>query len=174
MKRFRNLKIFVLVAFLAFALVFIGVDFIESQVKTQGKPSPKPPKPGKSKTEWIEFTGDLVGGQPVDGCCPNAGPFPPYSMCLYFKMDGTTDPTGTWYDGELFISGYGAGRKENRLCIVQFSAEGTDVAIEIIGGVTEIDKWNRIVTVTFTDEPCYDFDGQYIKHVNFTLVRRPY
>jgi hypothetical protein len=47
MKKIHNLKLFGLVAFLAFALVFIGVDFIEGQKKeTKGKPD-KPPGQGK-------------------------------------------------------------------------------------------------------------------------------
>jgi hypothetical protein len=144
----------------------------DQAVTTQGKPN-KPDKPDKPKTEWIEFIGDLVGHQAVDGCCPNAGPFPEYTMWLNFDMDGNTVPGYDRYDGQLFINNYGAGR--NRQYIVQFWKKGTDVAIEIIGGVIDFDKRSKILTVTFTDEPCMEMGtGRYITTVNFTLVRRPY
>jgi len=145
-------------------LIFSGTD-------AQGMKPDKPDKPSKSNTEWIEFWGDLVGGQPVDGCCPNAGPNPPYRMCLNFEVGGF--PAGTCYDGNLFINFFGAGR--NRQYIVKFSKEGTDVAIKIIGGVIDYDRRTKVLTVTFTDELCVDNNtGQVIAEVNFTLVRRPY
>jgi len=141
----------------------------DQEVTTQGKPD-KPP--GKSKTEWIEFWGDLVGAQPVDGCCPNAGPFPPYRMCLNFEVGGY--PAGTCYDGQLFMNGDSVYRKNSRY-IVQFWKEGTDVAIEIRGGVMDFDKRTRTLTVIFTDELCVDMvTGRPITEVSFTLVRRPY
>jgi hypothetical protein len=130
--------------------------------------------PGKSKTEWIEFTGDLVGAQPVDGCCPNAGPWPPYRMYLNFAV--SDHPAGTWYDGHLFISGFGRGG-QNRPgdYIVQFWTDDQDVAIEIRGGVGDFDKRTNVFTVTFTDELCVDMvTGQPITTVTFTLIRRPY
>jgi hypothetical protein len=164
MKKLLDLKLFGLVAFLAFALVFIGVDFIEGQAK-KGKPD----KPSKSKTEWIAFTGDLVGGQAVEGCCPNDGPWPEYEMILGFEVDGF--PPGTYYDGQLFINRYGAGR--NQKYKVQFWND--DIAIEIIGGVIDDDKQNKVLTVTFTDETCVElFTGTPIAVVTFTLVRSPY
>ena len=46
MKKIHNLKPFGLLAFLAFALVFIGIDFIEGQVRTtRGKPENSPGNP---------------------------------------------------------------------------------------------------------------------------------
>ena len=55
-------------------LIFSGTDAKgEKPDKPSGKPSGK---------EWIQFWGDLVGGQVVEGCCPNAGPNPSYDMCL--------------------------------------------------------------------------------------------
>ena len=172
MKKIHNLKFLGLVVILTVALVFIGVDFVESQVKTQGKP-PKPPgqdKPGKSNTEWIQFTGDLLGGQPVDGCCPNAGPFPEYTMTL--TKDVGDIPAGT-YEGYLFINNYGAGR--NRQYMVQFGTGDCEVAFKIIGGVIDFNKWDRVLTVTFTDVLCEDWcSGEYIDKLNFILVRHPY
>jgi len=70
---------------------------IDKEVTTHGKPT----KPGKTNTEWIQFTGDLQGGQPVEGCCPNAGPFPEYTMTLLFEGDNFSEGT---YDGQLFIN----------------------------------------------------------------------
>jgi len=168
MKKLLDLKLFGLVAILTVALVFIGVDFIESQVKTQGKPD----KPGKTKTEWIAFTGDLKGGQAVDGCCPNAGPFPEYGMTLEFGVGGF--PADTYYDGQLFINRYGAGR--NQKYKVQFwNDDISGIAIEIIGGVIDYDKKNKVLTVTFTDEECVNlWTGTHIAWVTFTLVRHPY
>lgn len=142
----------------------------DQEVTTQGKPV-KPDKPGKSKTEWIQFTGDLVGGQPVDGCCPNAGPFPEYTMTL--KKDVGHIPAGT-YNGNLFINGLGADPLD-RQYKVQFWIEGCDFAFEIRGGVIDFNKWNRVLTVTFTDVLCEDFcTGQPLTELTFTLVRHPY
>jgi hypothetical protein len=49
MKKNVSLKYFGLIAILTVALVFIGIDFVQGQVKTQGKPN-KPP--GKGKYVW--------------------------------------------------------------------------------------------------------------------------
>jgi len=152
---------------IAFLGIFCIAVLIVSGAYAQGKPD----KPGKSGTEWIEFWGDLTGGQPVNGCCPNAGPSPPYRMCLNFAVG--THPAGTWYDGHLFINNYGAGK--NRQYIVQFWTDDNDVAIKIIGGVIDFDKTTKVLMVTFTDELCVDMNtGQPITDVTFTLVRRPY
>jgi hypothetical protein len=150
--------------------IFCMAILIVSGSYAQGKPD-KPP--GKSNTEWIQFWGDLNGGQPVDGCCPNAGPFPPYRMCLNFEVNG--HPAGTCYDGHLFINGYRYHGWGEREYIVQFWTDDQDVAIEIIGGVIDFDKRTKVLTVTFTEELCVDMiTGQPITNVTFTLVRRPY
>jgi hypothetical protein len=78
----------------------------DKEVTTKGKPDKpdkpdKPGKPGESKTEWIAFEGHLVGGQAVEGCCPNDGPFPEYTMTLLFEGDNFSEGT---YDGQLFIN----------------------------------------------------------------------
>jgi hypothetical protein len=155
---------------IAFVCIFcLAVLTVSGQV-AQGKPD-KPPV--KSNTEWIEFWGDLNGGQPVDGCCPNAGPWPPYRMCLNFEVSG--HPAGTRYDGHLFINGYRYHGWGEREYIVQFWTDDQDVAIEIIGGVVDFDKRTKVLTVTFTDELCVDMGtGQPITTVTFTLIRRPY
>ena len=152
-------------------IAFVGIFCIPVLI-VSGAYAQKPDNPGKSQTEWIGFSGDLTGGQDVNGCCPNAGPFPPYRMCLAFAEGKPC------YDGYLFINGYGAGK--NRQYIVEFWTGETwppgdnDVAIEIIGGVIDFDRTTKVLTVTFTDEPCFHIHtGQYIKHLTFTLVRRP-
>ena len=129
-------------------------------------------KGGKSKTEWIEFWGDLVGGQPVDGCCPNAGPFPEYKMWLAPEVDGSE--FGEWHDGQLFMNVLG-GRRTDGQYIVQFGTGDCEVAIEIRGGVIDYDKKNKVLTVIFTDELCVDrCTNRIITKVTFTLVRRAY
>jgi len=171
MKKFGKFKFFSLFIFLTVALIFLGVNFLEAD-----KPD-KRDKPDKSNTEWIQFTGDLVGGQPVDGCCPNAGPFPPYTMTLNFPVSEDPEnpiPAGT-YEGTLFINNYGAGRPKDRQYIVQFGCKEFGIAIQIIGGVLDFDKWNKVLTVTFTEELCVDrYTGSPITEVSFILVRRAY
>jgi hypothetical protein len=173
MKKLLALKLFGLVAILTVALVFISVDFMEGQVQTQDKP-PNPPgqdKPDKPQTEWIEFTGDLVGAQAVDGCCPNAGPYPEYTMTLT-KPVGHIN-AGTYY-GYLFINGYGAGRKTDRQYMVQFGTGDCVVAMKIIGGEIDFDKRTRVLTVEFTDVLVEDWcTGQPLTELTFTLVRQP-
>jgi len=135
----------------------------DQEVTSQGKPD----KPGKLKAEWIQFTGDLVGAQEVVGCCPNAGPFPEYTMTL--PKDVGHIPAGT-YNGNLFINGWG-----DRQYKVQFWIEGCDFAFEIRGGVFDFNKWTRVSTVIFTDVLCEDFcTGQPLAELTFTLVRHPY
>ena len=135
----------------------------DQEVTTQGKPD----KPGESKTELITFEGDLAGYQAVDGCCPNAGPFPEYTMTL--TKDVGHIPAGT-YNGNLFINGWG-----DRQYKVQFWIEGCDFAFEIRGGVFDFNKWTRVSTVIFTDVLCEDFcTGQPLAELTFTLVRHPY
>ncbi len=126
-------------------------------------------KGGKSKTEWIEFEGDLAGGQAVERCCPNAGPFPAYTMTLNIGVGCV--PAGT-YDGYLFINGYGAGR--NHAYIVQFWKD-PEIFIQIIGGVIDNDKKNKVLTtVTFENAECVDYCTGTTTLVTFTLVRHPY
>jgi hypothetical protein len=122
----------------------------------------------KAETELIEFTGDLVGyDDSVEGCCPNAGPFPRYAMTLVRDLG---DFAAGYYEGYLFINAYGAGR--NRQYKVQFWND--DIAIEIIGGVIDNDKKNKVLTVTFTDEDCMDlFLETKIATVSFVLTRTP-
>ena len=152
-------------------VAFVGIFCIAILIVSAAnadKP-PKPPKPDKTTTEWIAFTGDLIGAQEVEGCCPNDGPFPEYGMTLGFEVGDF--PADTYYDGQLFINRYGAGR--NQKYKVQFW--NADIAIEIIGGVIDDDKKNKVLTVTFTGDMCVDmWTGDPIAVVTFTLIRTPY
>jgi hypothetical protein len=174
----------------AFVVFFCVASLIVSTGFAKGKP-PKPDKPdtpGQSKGECIKFSGDLqsAGETIIEGCCPNAGPWPAYTMTL--ATDSPVD--GTAIPGYLFIGSYGTpapyeGHK------VQFwtwdvdsETPGTgDFFFEIRGGtaVSEKVKNHRILTVNFVDEtatgwiyytvtdpycepcdtscdPCYEFD----------------
>jgi hypothetical protein len=155
-------------------IAFVGIFCIPVLIVSGAYAQGKPDKPGNSQTEWIEFSGALKGGEAVNGCCPNAGPYPPYRMILNFEVG--THAAGTSYDGQLFINYYGAGK--NRHYIVQFwtgdKPGDSDVAIEIIGGVIVFDRTSKVLTVTFTNELCVDMiTGQTIADVSFTLVRGP-
>ena len=152
-------------------VAFVGVlciaSLIASGAVAKGKPV-KPEKPVDTNSELVVFTEDLVGWQVVEDCCPNAGPFPEYTMTLNFAVGGFD--AGTVHDGYLFINNYGSGR--DRGYKVQFWND--DIAIEIIGGVIENDKKAKILTVTFTDELCQDlFTKEPIAEVSFVLVRTP-
>ena len=116
----------------------------------------KPPKPEKTKAECIVFTEDLEsveGSTVIEGCCPNAGPFPAYSMTLDTGslLDGT-------HEGQLFINFVGTG--PNQQYKVQFwtwdndtETPGTgDYFFEIQGGEIVNDRRAKVLTVTFSDE----------------------
>ena len=117
--------------------------------------------------EWITFTGDFAGSQQVIGCCPNAGPFPAYTMTLSGPL-----PAGD-YNGQIFMNILmtGKGKDKEKSYIVQFWTN--ELYLEVRGGNIQTDNRNKITTVTFTDEPCeIDVDGNInIVDVSFTLIR---
>ena len=156
---------------------FVSLMFVVTGLEA-GKPVKKPDNPNKIKAELIVFEGDLVGSQEVVGCCPNAGPFPEYTMALSFAVEGDDyyTPANTPINGELFISGYSIG--EDSGYIVQFSNEhdaDNHVAIEIRGGEVSMDKKTKEVTVVFKEAECRDQHDpkDLITYVSFTLVRTP-
>jgi hypothetical protein len=161
--------------FFAFVFIFCIAVLIVSGQEAQGKPD-RPGEPDNPTAEWIEFQGpDLVtpeGGEVVYGCCPNAGPFPEYTMILGFEFAGI--PANTPIDGWLYINYYGAGRDQKYK--VQFWWDyDLDLGIEIIGGEIYHDRKNKVLTVTFTNDECvYIKSKTLIQLVNFTLVRRVY
>ncbi len=158
-----------------------------------GKPvkPDKPDKPGKTKTELIVFTGDLQGWAHVEGCCPNAGPFPEYTITLpYDLVDDSVPPeivypAGT-YNGELFINIDGVGQDSEN--IVQFHACCDDhvpcidrnlpvMSFAIIGGtaVGVGRKKDRVLTVTFNEEPWFiqRHRDDLMGPVTFEITRAP-
>jgi hypothetical protein len=154
-------------------------------------PPGKGDKPPKTNTELIVFQGALQGWAHVEGCCPNAGPSPRYTMYL---PDGLRDfdneqiyPIGT-YDGELFMNGYGAGQDRDQY-IVQFHAccthvDSVDICkdslpelkFQIIGGTSVYDKKNKVLAVTVVDAPywadTWDWNrDEYAGEVSFEITR---
>jgi len=170
---------------IAFAAV-LCVALLAVSGAIAGKPDkpPKPEKPGETAKEWIAFSGDLVGGEEVEGCCPNAGPAPEYTLMLPHGLGDQGDPTycppGT-YDGHIFMNYWGAGRDRAYLVRFRGTNEHFDyISIEIIGGTIENDRKNKVLTVTFTDDNCWVLEdgcprapcGELIAVVNFVLVRQ--
>ena len=101
------------------------------------------------KGELIIFKeGDLAGNEIVLGCCPNAGPWPEYTMTLSGPL-----PAGT-YDGNIFMNS--TGRQSPGDYIVQFwwGEAPNNYFIEIRGGEAHNDRRNKILTVTFEDAQC--------------------
>ena len=162
-------------------VAFVGIFCIAMLVVTSAnadKPpkEPKPPQPSDIAVECITFSGlDLVGHQQVEGCCPNAGPFPVYRMTLPNGFG--SHPAGT-YDGEIFMNFLGVG--QNRQYVVQFTgnhSSGDRISIEIRGGAIEYDKKTKVLTVTFTRENCMctemcdDCPYLFSSPVEFTLER---
>ena len=157
-------------------VMFVSLMFVVTGLEA-GKPN-KPPKPDQSEAECIVFTGDLTGMAEVEGCCTNGPPHPWYSMDLHlhYDIEDEIDFEGNGsYEGQLFINNWGAGR--NHGYIVQFwNYEDYEypICFEIIGGVIDNDKKNKVLTVTFKDEPAlceYGGDAITLPFVSFTLLR---
>ena len=112
-----------------------NADKPEGQVK-QGKP------PSTSK-ECIVFTGEqslphLDGKQVVEGCCPNRGPFPPYTMELSNEVLEGFEGV---FDGNLFVNQYRPGRI--RQYMVEFWTD--QLHFVVMGGVVKEDTKNKLV-----------------------------
>jgi hypothetical protein len=157
----------------AFVAILCIASLIASGANAKGKPV-KPDKPGNTQTELITFTGDLNGWQEVEGCCPNAGPFPQYKMTLSFAVGGFE--VDTPIDGQLFMNVYRSGH--DRGYKVQFWNDhdaDNHVAIEIRGGKAYGDKKTKALTVVFENAECRNLHDpkDLITYVNFTLVRTP-
>ena len=130
----------------------------------------KKPQPGGNPTsELISFDGDLAGSQVVEDCCPNAGPFPEYSMTLSGSL-----PDGT-YDGNIFMNTFGRGKDKSYM--VQFMwSENENYFIEIKGGVFNEDKKTKTLIATFKNAQCEIWINNHLSStvlVNFVLTRAP-
>ncbi len=182
---------------IAFASILCIASLMASGANADKPTNPgKGDKPPKTNTELIVFQGALQGWAHVEGCCPNAGPSPRYTMDL---PDGLRDfnndriyPAGT-YDGELFINIDGVGLNSENNNIVQFHAccthvESVDLCkgslpelkFQIRGGtaVGVGRKKDRVLTVTFEDA-LYSADtsdwnkDEHVGKVSFTMTRAP-
>lgn len=170
MKRFLTLSTLALV-FVACDTQPVGMDTPDAQFAKPDKPD-KPPKPASG--ELITFTGDLLGNQEVVGCCPNAGPFPEYTMTL----SGTfpSEISGE-HAGNIFMNGL--GRKVPGDYLVQFwwgEEPDNDYFIEIRGGEEDYNNKTKILTVTFTEEDMTIIDpdeNSTSVDVSFVLTRAP-
>jgi len=177
------------ISVLILSITLILVSFILVSCKYDGSPTqntsdletlrlskPNKPNPNKPKlnSENITFTGDLVGSQIVVGCCPNAGPYPEYTMTLSDEFPEGFPGTHT---GNIFMNSF--GRQLEWAYKVQFwweeEGEG-EYFIEIRGGEVHKDKRTKILIVTFTKEDtCWTWgpSGEEIINIEFTLIREP-
>ena len=148
-----------------------------SDLETLRLSKPNKPHPNKPKlnSEWITFSGNLTGSQEVGGCCPNAGPYPEYTMTL---SDEFSEEFRGEHTGNIFLNSF--GRNMPWAYKVQFwweeEGEG-EYFIEIRGGEVHKDKRTKILTVTFTQEDtCWTWDpsgNETIIHIDFTLIKDP-
>jgi hypothetical protein len=173
-------------------LLFAGTTArdITQQSDRRGKPD-RPGKPGDA--QWMEFYGDLEGSQRVEGCCPNAGPFPEYTMTI--NSQALLEALGLWdgdfetpytYHGGLFFNRWGVGR--NAAYIVQFWTEESDPPFGILirGGVNESGKGDPVIVINFEGPEvdgmkvgveCYDLSTRgedpetYLANVKFVLAK---
>jgi len=125
------------------------------------------------KGESITFVGDLAGSEVVVGCCPNAGPWPAYTMTF---LSGPFPPeiSGTPITGNIFMNS--TGRQSPGDYIVQFwwGEVPNDYFIEIRGGEAHNDRRNKILTVTFEDAQCEIYINEELTEevsVSFILTR---
>ena len=153
----------------------VGVDTPDAQFAKGDNPNKpdKPPKPVGS--ELITFEGDLIGSMEVAGCCPNAGPFPAYTMTLE-SPPFPAGISGVPQTGNIFMNS--AGRKAQWDYVVQFwwGDEPDNYFIEIKGGEKEYDKRTKILTVDFADEEMtiiHADEDPTVVDVTFTLTRAP-
>ncbi len=129
--------------------------------------------------DQITFTGDLIGDEEVIGCCPNAGPSPPYTLELV-ASPFPPDISGIQHNGEIFMNN--TGRQSPGDYMVQFFIEfptGETMYLEIRGGKATLERRTKILTVIFKyeDTLCEIWrDGELTDTipVEFTLIRAPY
>ena len=175
---------------LAFASILCIASLMASGANA-GKPDKPPGKPGETQTELIEFKAfpsppefltNFIGSQPVEGCCPNAGPFPQYTLTLTMDLvgiDGTYYLAGV-YDGYVFMNAYREGK--NRLYQVQFWTDELSepdlvdqLCIEMYGGVRDYNKKTKVLTVTFENVAWHHLHERDnpLGFVSFVLTRSP-
>ena len=136
----------------------------------------KKPKPVENPTsELITFVGDLAGSQVVEGCCPNAGPYPEYKMTLG-EGPFPTGISGRVLDGNIFMNKVGKGKNKSYMVQYWWADTDGDYFIEIRGGVFQEDKIAKTLTATFTAVSCKIWTDDVlttIVPVTFVLTRAP-
>ena len=100
-------------------LVALAGVFCIAILVVAGAFADKPVNPSET-TDLIIFEGDLEGSAIVEGCCPNAGPNPPYSMTVTRDLgyDGGPQVRAGTYDGFIFMNFFGT--KKNQQYYVKF------------------------------------------------------
>ena len=146
-----------------FCIALLIVSGAYADKPTKEPKEPKSPRPGNIAIECIGFTGsNLQGRQVVEGCCPNAGPFPEYTMTvdLDFEHIHIHDEAraGYLFAKPLRIKVKG---QTTYYYIVQFNTwdwnaeippgEG-DYFFDIRCDGNDIDETNDVLTVTVVDE----------------------
>ena len=124
-------------------ILFIGTLVVSGANADKPQGQGKPGKPPLTSKECIVFTGEqslphLDGKGIVEGCCPNRGPYPPYTMELSNVV--LEDFEGA-YDGNLFVNQYRPGRI--RQYMVEFWTK--DLHFVVVGGVVKVDTKNNLV-----------------------------
>ena len=129
--------------------LIVIATFVSLMFVVTGLEAGKPDNPKKTKAECILFTGDLLGMAEVEGCCPNAGPWPAYTMTFEdTEYDGE-------YDGQLFMNF--AGDQGYKVQFWSWDSDTEtpvdgDIFFEIYGGDIVYVRKTKFLTVTFTGE----------------------
>ena len=172
--KFKVISVLILsITLILVSLILVSCMYDGSSTQnTSDLETPKSSKP-KPKSEWITFSGELEGSQEVGGCCPNAGPYPEYTMIL---SDNFPSEFRGEHTGNIFLNRF--GRQMPWAYKVQFWWGGeNEYFIEIRGGEVHEDKRTKILTVTFTQEDtCWTWDPsgvEIIIFIEFTLTRDP-
>ena len=160
---------------LSIALIFASCSYesqpTQSPSGVDNQILKKKPQPGGNpNSELISLVGDLAGSQEVEDCCPNAGPFPEYSMTLSGSL-----PAGT-YEGQIFMNVLGKGKNKSYMVQFWWTDKGSDYFIEIRGGVFQEDKITKTLTATFTAASCEIWTDNVLTTtvpVTFVLTRAP-
>ena len=163
-----------------FTLLICGM-LVATGIEAKKPVGEKPDNPKKTKAECILFTGDLLGMAEVEGCCPNAGPFPAYTMTLDLHDANGNDYVGD-YVGQLFMNF--AADQGYKVQFWNWDSDNEipgvgDIFFEIYGGDIIYDRKSNFLHVDFSDaQPTlwlYDEECCAIKApvglVNFELVK---
>jgi hypothetical protein len=153
-------------------ILFIAMLVVSGANADKPEGQGKPGKPPSTRGECIVFTGDLQGNKVVEGCCPNRGPYPEYTMTL---SDGILEGIpGGKYPGQVFMNQWLPGRTLHY--IVQFWTLHDELFLEVKGGFVREETKNKL-TVDFDSDNslCRDYsmtrDQPCLHSPTFTLVR---